>query len=1198
MQPDEPIRETRGNPALAARLKAMDATVMAELRPFQKATVEHIDRLYREGLTRVLVADEVGLGKTMVARGVLAKLTVLRHEEHDELVKAVYICSNAAIADQNLRSLALDRDVKLKDARTSRLSMQHLTLAQERIDRARSQLDHYLQLIPLTPYTSFKVGNSAGTMDERALMAQVLAFDERFQDTSMLRFMKKALWLPRSNSHEHGWNDRLKYYEEAIAEAHAFDIQDASQADPYPVDILKSVADHRDADGWNPLDDLVALCTEARGHRRYIERNRDRCVAIVKGLRRAFSLASVEQMEPDLVIMDEFQRFSDLIRSGSSEMSILAERFLTAPDPTSPVRVLLLSATPFRIYATADEVSDEGFADSFQEFSEVISFLSSAETDAAAAFHESWSTYSHELHKLGDGAGEEDVLIQTKQAAESALVQLIARTERTSTGELDALAQSRTLREPLTVTKRDIRSYVDAQRLLEKADLSAHLLPPDYVKSCPYIMSYLRGYKVFDRLSVTIRDNAVVKGAIRKFLSTEKGIKQWLWVPEEKILNYENIHKAIPNAKYQAFSEGVFDGARQRNDSKGPRIPVEKLLWIPPSLPYYEPPARSPFFGAEGLSKTIVFSAWAMVPPALSTLLSYEAEQRLVAELSSQNNARYAYRWTLYREDEQEGDSEFASRIPQGNLTWKRRQRRDSNAHLLIYPSPYLAKLFADAAGPNIKDALPDQGKDVPLPKLKELRTALARRICTDLKSLPAMKQCTYVSRRPVGSRTYLFAAMLLDEQTFSSNPDQILAAFVRRAGSSKLFFPEQSAERLARAWADDLLDDYAEWKAGLGAGYALPHDLFAMLADAALGSPAVCASRAYDALFPDAPFELISALALEFGVAFCTKMNTGQATMAVMTSMGRYRTDQGSHWKNQLGYCCEGNFQALLDEYFFQLYSKGSEDPETALIALHEEVIGPRIGRDHCPSLYKADTNYVVEQPEALFSNTEQSLRMRTNFAAAFRDGTESTSGNGLDRRTLLRRAFNSPFRPFVLVSTSIGQEGLDFHRYCRRIVHWNIPSNPIDFEQREGRVNRFRGLSIRQSVAARYGATVLEHAREGELGDEPIWEELFQAAKEGELAEDSNPSGLVPDWGVRNGDGLVTMERVLYEYPFSRDIAAYDRLLELCAHYRAVMGQPNQEALLRDIERTLESGEFRLDLRELFVNLSPFARNSLRYQ
>jgi ERCC4-related helicase len=66
------------------------------------------------------------------------------------------------------------------------------------------------------------------------------------------------------------------------------------------------------------------------------------------------------------------------------------------------------------------------------------------------------------------------------------------------------------------------------------------------------------------------------------------------------------------------------------------------------------------------------------------------------------------------------------------------------------------------------------------------------------------------------------------------------------------------------------------------------------------------------------------------------------------------------------------------------------------------------------------------------------------------------------------LRRAFNSPFWPFVLTSTSVGQEGLDFHLYCHAVVHWNLPSNPVDLEQREGRVHRFKGHAVRRNIAA----------------------------------------------------------------------------------------------------------------------------------
>ena len=78
------------------------------------------------------------------------------------------------------------------------------------------------------------------------------------------------------------------------------------------------------------------------------------------------------------------------------------------------------------------------------------------------------------------------------------------------------------------------------------------------------------------------------------------------------------------------------------------------------------------------------------------------------------------------------------------------------------------------------------------------------------------------------------------------------------------------------------------------------------------------------------------------------------------------------------------------------------------------------------------------------------------THFALAFgedvaRDGKQRGEDEKL-RKSVVREAFNSPFWPFVLATTSVGQEGLDFHLYCRDVMHWNLPSNPVDLEQREG--------------------------------------------------------------------------------------------------------------------------------------------------
>ena len=111
---------------VADQLDTIEKKVMSGLKDFQKATVERIDYLYRHDQRRVLVSDEVGLGKTLIARGTVAKLAKLRRDEGDDLVKVVYICSNAAIADQNLQKLRLTKDLKPESTASSRLSMQHL----------------------------------------------------------------------------------------------------------------------------------------------------------------------------------------------------------------------------------------------------------------------------------------------------------------------------------------------------------------------------------------------------------------------------------------------------------------------------------------------------------------------------------------------------------------------------------------------------------------------------------------------------------------------------------------------------------------------------------------------------------------------------------------------------------------------------------------------------------------------------------------------------------------------------------------------------------------------------------------------------------------------------------------------------------------------------------------------------------------
>src|SRR5674476_594272 len=141
---------------------------MSRLRSFQRATADYaFERLFGAGPAsgnRFLVADEVGLGKTMVARGVIAQTIERLQTTGDDRVDIVYICSNGAIAAQNLRKLApAGVPVEHRSERLPRLAFR-LSLREQ----------HPVNLIALTPGTAFAKGWSTGQVEERAAVLRAL----------------------------------------------------------------------------------------------------------------------------------------------------------------------------------------------------------------------------------------------------------------------------------------------------------------------------------------------------------------------------------------------------------------------------------------------------------------------------------------------------------------------------------------------------------------------------------------------------------------------------------------------------------------------------------------------------------------------------------------------------------------------------------------------------------------------------------------------------------------------------------------------------------------------------------------------------------------------------------------------------------------------------------------------------------------
>jgi hypothetical protein len=182
----------------------------------------------------------------------------------------------------------------------------------------------------------------------------------------------------------------------------------------------------------------------------------------------------------------------------------------------------------------------------------------------------------------------------------------------------------------------------------------------------------------------------------------------------------------------------------------------------------------------------------------------------------------------------------------------------------------------------------------------------------------------------------------------------------------------------------------------------------------------------------------------------------------------------------------------------------------------------------------------------------------------------------------TDVRNAFNSPFRPFILASTSIGQEGLDFHQYCHSIYHWNLPPNPVDLEQREGRIFRYKGHVIRKNIAEYYGLEMLSKAFSGKL-----WDNLFKIAWR---KREKGTNDLVPFWIFNHGAAKI--QRHIPAMPMSKEQEQKQALSKSSAVYRMVFGQPRQEDLVNFINSQIGIKNDGLTIDELInyrIDLTP---------
>lgn len=1093
-----------------------------QLCDFQKATVDYLyNRMVVDGQKRMLVADEVGLGKTWIAKGLIAKIFKSWYEssDNDEKVRSFnvfYICSNQALTSQNLVKLNFGEDNCIC-ANVDRLALLALK-------PSHSELPYHI--FALTPGTSFKTRSSEGIKKERYIIYLLLCNDPELDRNTLYDFLK-------------GSGD----YNHDVDQISDDDIRigiKGSYKSLLKKEKLSKKDFHRCYDFfgikegmslWNFLKVLCKKYKRSKAVPKYLYED------IIGELKRLLVKVCMKYMDADIFVMDEFQRYSKLIEIvGLSDEEYSKQRHGESDSIARSVfknqeaRVLMLSATPFKAFTNEnDELEGEIH---FNEFMKVLKFLYQGNNDV------NWDELEDKRRKFFTSmihlkdvplVKRQDYInkISTfKDFLENVYSKVMVRTEKIIASNNPNGMTRENAFSPLKVSHDEIQDFINLDQVFKsiyerRGDHAP--VPIEYAKSAPFAMSFLRDYKIWERAKESQGELVNLFNSWKKAFVNLNQVNTYHfngYAPEKGKNKLE-----WPNGKLNILMKDISKNAM--------------LLWCPPSLPYY--PLSGSFKGMENFSKTLIFSAWKLVPKMVSTIMSYVVEKDTIGKYDPR--AHY-----FANKNAAQGDDIDKYRRPRRQLVFTNKANNMTTL-LLTYPSLSLAKQY---------DPLENLHNGYTYPNERIIIQKLQREFYNAIEDYTENRTDNEYDTK--SDNTAINWILPIKEDIAKGVGSKWIKKFKNRQNDSGL---DKHFNRLVR-----LLN--REEKVGLPSSISkqVKKNTALNLAYLVLGSPAVCAYRALKRYFKVSQDELLSQ-SLKIGLSFIDLFNKPESIAVVGLS---YRSKKLDYWEKVIRYCADGCLQSVLDEYVFML--------------LNDYNTPEKIADEICKQLSMRTGILIVDDKDSFCkeegeSNKGNRRRMRTHYAMPF--GIQAKSEKDTIRSSAVRSAFNSPFRPFILTTTSIGQEGLDFHYYCRKIIHWNLPSNPIDLEQREGRINRYRGKVIRQRVADQFWRNL--------NNSKNPWKDLFDMSK-GEKYKARFPCDIVPNWHIEAGTSSSWIEREVPLYEFSQDIEKYENMKKSLGKYRLAFGQPRQEELIDAIDDNLTD----IEKEKLLINLAPIKKEKIK--
>ena len=1000
---------------------------ISEAKGFQLATAQAALQTLgpEDGPHRFLVADEVGLGKTVVARTILQELIKRRRRP----LVVFYVSSNLNIAHQN-RAKLLELLPTEEEQDAASAAADRLTLAANPRYRPNHDKLHLYTLTPDTSVPMYRRRGGFGRLEERALILRLLK--GRFPTLDAPWFSKKRRgnqagddsWKRALHQHEdlEGVRDLQDRFFEALAEDKHLNLGTVDAAS-----ILQAAEQKRPAH-------------------------------FMGSLRTALAISVLRDVKPDIVIFDEFQKFREMLIDPPG----------ATPDPvTLALRggssnghgVLLLSATPYRLYSTRQE--EAAGASHHQDFFELIRFLFGPGSRLPKEIERDFLDFGGMM--LAKESPDLKVLGELQGDIQRRLRRVMSRTERPDNAgpsleeNLENHPRSEILPEDLRVFRNWVTRLQDGQKNERgKVDLVSFAVP--FWLSVPLPVQMLgKGYVAWRRADKTRkrRDEPTLSKTQRDDL---------------------NAPKSWPHPQFRALNVIV---------------PPSRLAlpWIAPCLPWWDLQGPWAAPGANG-GKMLIFTRFKAVPPALASLLSFNLE------------ASFAHR--LRRDYQRAGEAQ--------PLQFKENR---PTLPALFFASPTLIA-FTD----------PRRGQPT---SLTDVRNSMRRQVGQLLRERLGVEIKKSGGKRPLWK---LLPA--LEVARALNMPVSGLPTWQELRGHWRAVASKQ---------ADAIRSVLAQWSEAADAGLgAVTQSEVAALAEFALSGPGVVLGRCLHRFDPEC----------------ITNERYGELLDAIWNGLRSYLnrslfqaalTRRGQRYIHAIPEAVvAGNLESVLDEHLW-IASKLDADAITRFPRDLKRVLGLYEGRHRVHEPGKGDDPF----------------QLRCHAAMPFADAKVENAAGGEDRLRTddMRRAFNTPFWPHVLTTTSLGQEGLDFHVWCKQLLHWDLCPSPLDLEQREGRIQRFGGLSVRSALAGLFQDHGL---RDAGTRSSP-WLVLEDHAN---LQFSADASGLSPWWSCPN----EKIERIFVVMPQSRQTTKFDQLSRLRWLYRLALGQPHQQDFIETVMQMPDDG------------------------